>query len=96
MMRRLLSLLLLATLMGVAGFAADNHEVVVHYDGTTATVDVAEDITQFITVKIKDADITVTQSADVTEEIIYRLSGPGLPLALCHRRARPPHDVSRQ
>ena len=61
--------------MGVAGFAADNHEVVVHYDGTTATVDVAEDITQFITVKIKDADITVTQSADVTEEIIYRLSG---------------------
>ena len=74
-MRRLLSLLLLATLMGVAGFAANSHEVVVHYDGTTATVDVAEDITQFITVKIKDADITVTQSADVVDEITYRLSG---------------------
>ena len=75
MMRRLLSLLLLATLMSVAGFAADNHEVVVHYDGTTATVDVAEDITPFLTVKIQDADVTVTQSSDVTEEIIYRLSG---------------------
>lgn len=61
--------------MSVAGFAADNHEVVVHYDGTTATVDVAEDITQYITVKIEGADVTVTQSTDVADEITYRLSG---------------------
>ena len=74
-MRRFLSLLLLATLIGVAGFAADSHEVVVHYDGTTATVDVAEDITQYITVKVSGADVTVTQSADVVDEITYRLSG---------------------
>ena len=74
-MRRFLSLLLLATLIGVAGFAADSHEVVVHYDGTTATVDVAEDITQYITVKIEGADVTVTQSTDVADEITYRLSG---------------------
>ena len=46
-----------------------------HYDGTTATVDVAEDITQYITVKVSGADVTVTQSADVVDEITYRLSG---------------------
>ena len=74
-MRRLLSLLLLATFIGVAGFATNNHEVVVHYDGTTAMVDVAEDITQYITVKVSGADVTVTQSADVVDEITYRLSG---------------------
>ena len=66
---------MLATFIGVAGFAANNHEVVVHYDGTTATVDVGEDITQYITVKVSGADVTVTQSADVVDEITYRLSG---------------------
>ena len=66
---------MLATLADVAGFAADNHEVVVRYDGATTTVDVSEDVSQFITVDVNGADVTVEQDDEVADEITYRLMG---------------------
>ena len=66
---------MLATFAGVAGFAADNHEVVVRYDGATTTVDVSEDVSQFITVDVNGADVTVEQDDEVADEITYRLMG---------------------
>ena len=72
---RYILLIMLATFAGVAGFAADNHEVVVRYDGATTTVDVSEDVSQFITVDVNGADVTVEQDDEVADEITYRLMG---------------------
>ena len=72
---RYILLIMLATLADVAGFAADNHEVVVRYDGATTTVDVSEDVSQFITVDVNGADVTVEQDDEVADEITYRLMG---------------------
>lgn len=72
---RYILLIMLATLAGVAGFAADNHEVVVRYDGATATVEASEYVSQFITVDVNGADVMVEQDDEVADEITYRLTG---------------------
>ncbi|MBR5083769.1 MAG: carbohydrate-binding domain-containing protein [Prevotella sp.] len=73
-MKRTLFSLLLATL-SVASFSADNHEVLINYQGTTASVDVSSDIMSLVTVTICDANVIIEQSVNVAEEITYRLSG---------------------
>ncbi|MBR5652951.1 MAG: carbohydrate-binding domain-containing protein [Prevotella sp.] len=67
-------ILMLVTSLAPA-FSANNHEVVIIYQGATATVDVAEDIRSSIHVTVNGAHVTVEQSPSVNEEYIYRLSG---------------------
>ena len=54
---------------------ANDNEVVVVYDGNAANVSVAENIKDLVTVSTAGADVTITQSELVTEEVTYRLSG---------------------
>ena len=74
-MKRLLMSFMLATLMGVAGFSANPREVIVRWQGTVASVDVSDDIAEFVTVSVNGADVSVSQSSEVADEITYRLSG---------------------
>ena len=53
---------------------ADN-TVNVNYAGTTAQVVMAGNIAQYMTVTVDGAHVTLVQSADVTDEITYNLSG---------------------
>ena len=53
---------------------ADNSVTVV-YNGTTATVTVDDNITQYLTVTQNGAHVSIVQSSNVTEEITYTLSG---------------------
>ena len=53
---------------------ADN-TVEVAYDGTTATVNVAGNIVDLITVTQEGAHVSIAQSSDVASEITYKLSG---------------------
>jgi len=74
-MKRLLMPFMLATLIGVAGFSANPHEVIVSWRGTAASVDVSDVIAEFVTVCVNGADVSVSQSSEVADEITYRLSG---------------------
>ncbi len=56
-------------------FSASAKEVLVRYNGSSATVDVSPDITSQVTVSVNGADVVVGQSSDVDDEITYRLSG---------------------
>ena len=58
----------------VTGFSANDHEVVIVYQGATAAVDASEDVSQFITVDVNGADVTVEQDDEVADEITYRLT----------------------
>ncbi len=74
-MKRLFSLFLIATLTCVASIADNLREVLVSYSGSTATVEVSPDLDALVTFSVNGADVQITQSADVTEEITYRLKG---------------------
>ena len=74
-MNRLLMPFMLATLVSVASFSANPREVVVSWQGTVASVDVSDDIAEFVTVCMDGADVSVSQSSEVADEIMYRLSG---------------------
>ena len=83
-MRKFLLILLLAT-FAMAGFPAGSHEVLVTYQGETASVEVSEDIKQFVTYQVSGADVVVEQSAAVTDEITYRLSGEAADGSFLHK-----------
>ncbi len=60
-------------LLTVTAMAQSTVEVV--YSGTTATVNVAEDIAQYLTVTQSGAHVSIAQSDDLATEITYTLSG---------------------
>lgn len=74
-MKRLFYLFLMVTLTCVASIAANVREVIVSYNGSTATVEVSSDLNTLVTASVNGADVQITQSADVTEKVTYRLSG---------------------
>ena len=74
-MNRLLMPFMLATLVSVAGFSANPREIIVSWQGTVASVDVSDDIAEFVIVGVNGADVSVSQSSEVADEITYRLSG---------------------
>ena len=59
---------------GVAQAQSDN-TVEVAYNGTSATVSVADNIAQYLTVTQEGAHVSIEQSSDVASEITYTLSG---------------------
>lgn len=66
-------LLVMTTLVGAQTLS--NNTVSVTYNDTTATVVVADNISQYITTTISGAHVSIAQSSEVSEEITYRLSG---------------------
>ena len=52
-----------------------DNTVSVNYSGTSASIVVAGNIAQYLTITTDGAHVSITQSDDVTEEIIYTLSG---------------------
>ena len=52
-----------------------NNTVEVVYNGTTATVNVAENVLQYLTVTQSGAHVSIAQSASLADEITYKLSG---------------------
>ena len=68
------------TLSDISGMTVDESEVTdnsvgVVYNDATASVTVAGNIAQYITVAVSGAHVSIEQSSDVTEEITYTLSG---------------------
>ena len=61
-------------LFGVAQAQSDNSVEIV-YNGTSATVSVADNISQYLTVTQQGAHVSIAQSSDVASEITYTLSG---------------------
>ena len=59
---------------GVAQAQSDN-TVEVTYNGASATVNVADNIAQYLTVTQEGAHVSIAQSSDVASEITYTLSG---------------------
>ena len=52
-----------------------DNTVEVVYNGTTATVNVAENVSQYLTVTQSGAHVSIAQSASLADEITYKLSG---------------------
>lgn len=52
-----------------------DNTVSVNYSGTSASIVVAGNIAKYLTITTDGAHVSITQSDDVTEEIIYTLSG---------------------
>jgi hypothetical protein len=52
-----------------------NNTVSVTFYDTTATVAIADNISQYITTTINGSHVSIVQSSEVSEEITYRLSG---------------------
>ena len=61
-------------LFGVAQAQSDNSVEIV-YNGTSATVSVADNISQYLTVTQQGAHVSIAQSDSVASEITYTLSG---------------------
>ena len=77
-MKRVLSFLIVAMFAIVSVATAQsvsNNTVEVVYNDTTATVTVADSISQYITVAQNGAHVSITQSSDLASEITYNLSG---------------------
>lgn len=55
--------------------AQDDNTVEVTYNGTTATVSVADSIAQYLTVSQQGAHVSIAQSDSLASEITYRLTG---------------------
>ena len=66
--------ILLLTTCAFAQTPSDNTVEVV-YNGTTATVAVADNVTQYLTVTQQGAHVSIVQSDSLASEIIYKLSG---------------------
>jgi len=75
-MKRLMTLIaaLALTIAAMAQTPGDNTVEVV-YNGTTATVAVADNVAQYLEVTQSGAHVSITQSADLASEITYKLSG---------------------
>lgn len=67
------------TEMWVDDAVVEDNVVTVSYSGTTADVDIAGNIANYVEATVEGADVKITQSAEVAEntcgEITYRLSG---------------------
>ncbi len=59
---------------GIAQAQSDNSVQIV-YNGTSATVNVADNISQYLTVTQQGAHVSIAQSDSVASEITYTLSG---------------------
>ena len=66
--------MLLLTTCAFAQTPSDNTVEVV-YSGTTATVTVADNVTQYLTVTQQGAHVSIVQSDSLASEITYKLSG---------------------
>ena len=66
--------MLLLTTCAFAQTPSDNTVEVV-YNGTTATVSVANNVTQYLTVTQQGAHVSIAQSDSLASEITYKLSG---------------------
>ena len=64
-------------LLAICGFSQTpgDNTVEVVYNGTTATVVVADNVTQYLTVTQQGAHVSITQSDSLASEITYKLSG---------------------
>ena len=72
-MKHIFSLILLV--LACRAYAANSGEVVVRYNGTQATVEIATDLNGLVTSSVQGADVTLTQAESVANEITYRVSG---------------------
>ena len=63
------------TTMYVDHAAVKDNAVSVVYNGTTAAVQVAGNVAQYLTVSVSGAHVNIAQSDDLVEEITYTLSG---------------------
>ena len=72
-MKHIFSLILLV--LACRAYAANSGEVVVRYNGTQATVEIATDLNGLVTSSVQGADVTLTQAESVVSEITYRVSG---------------------
>ena len=72
-----LSILLILTAFAtcVAAQTPANNTVEVTYSGTSATVAVADNISQYLTVTQQGAHVSIAQSDSLASEVTYRLSG---------------------
>ena len=69
-------LLYIAFIMATtAGVRAQVREVVITYQGKTASVNISPDIASVVTAAVQGADVSIVQDAAVQDEITYRLSG---------------------
>lgn len=59
----------------VASIFAQNREVVITYQGNTASVNISSDIASVVTTTVHGANVSIVQDAAVQDEITYRLSG---------------------
>ncbi len=76
MMKRLTIFILSFVLtMSLIAQNLSNNTVSVTFNDTTASVVVADNISQYITTTISGAHVSIVQSSEVSEEITYRLSG---------------------
>ena len=67
--------LLICTAITCRAYSANSGEVVVRYNGTKATVEIAADLNGLVSSSIQGADVTLTQAESVAREITYRVSG---------------------
>ena len=67
--------LLICTAITCRAYSANSGEVVVRYNGTKATVEIAADLNGMVSSSIQGADVTLTQAESVAREITYRVSG---------------------
>ena len=72
-----LTILIAALVLTIAVGAQtpSNNTVEVSYNGTTATVAVADNVAQYLTVNQSGAHVSIAQSDSLASEIIYKLSG---------------------
>ena len=70
------TILILVSMLGVlSAQAIDDNTVEVKYEGTTATVTIAENIADVVTVSSATSSHVILTSATESVEIIYNLSG---------------------
>ncbi len=75
MKRSSILLILTAFATCVAAQTPANNTVEVTYSGTSATVAVADNISQYLTVTQQGAHVSIAQSDSLASEVTYRLSG---------------------
>ena len=63
------------TSMTVDNSTVTDNSVTVTYSGTSANVTVAGNVAQYLTVSTSGADVSVTQSSTLTDQVAYTLSG---------------------
>ena len=68
-------LFILFALMTNAWAQISDNTVEVNYNGTTATVAVADNVLKYLTVTQEGAHVSIAQSDSLASEITYKLSG---------------------